>query len=413
MHIGEELAKKECINFAWPVTSVNREDYLAFNRWFEGNRDNILQGKVAIWGAGIRGTEFSILFKRNDFYNLFFVDNNEQKWGGVVDEFPIISTDEFFGMTEKERIKIVISTENCVDIKRQLESKGYIQNEDFYIIESNLYQKYVDEFLRKYKNNVLVMGDCEFSKISLKDSDLSDLDEMLKEKCGDDKVKVLAMHGMGLRSYYNILIAQIDRNMQPKALLVMVNLDTLTGIQHLLPRSQHEELLQKIYDITPQKRDEFSEYMQCVRERSRNIQAEFSTKGNSGTDKNLEEVKAKNYFRLNYMYKLDENIEGLQYLRKIIELAKEKGIVCIPFVPPVNYQLAERLFGEKFRVRYEDNMEIIRKIAKEKQVQLLDMSYSLNGEMFAYPNTPDETANEAGRKKIAELLYKTISRFMD
>lgn len=400
----------DVINYAWPVTSINNEDICAVREWIEKKKDKIRNRKLAIWGAGIRGTEFSILLKMEKINNIFFVDSNREKWRGTINEFPIIAPEELYDKMKAERIHILISTEDSKNIEEELVKRGYKLEEDFSIIKSNIYQKYINEFLREYKQNYLFMGDCEFSKISLGDVDTRNLGLMLKEQCGFDMTKVLAMHGMGLRAHYNIFKAQIARDMKPRMLIIMVNLDTLTGKQHLLPRSQHAELIQKIYDISDQRDEEFKEYVELVNKRSQNIQVEFSTLNRNIKQQNENDVKARNYFKLNYMYDLDVNTEGVIYLIKILQEAEMLGVKVLPFIPPVNYLFAESLMGGEFIFKYRQNIDKIRKIVENANVELLDLSFCLTPDMFAELNTPDETTNEFGRRKVADILVSTINK---
>ena len=60
------------------------------------------------------------------------------------------------------------------------------------------------------------------------------------------------------------------------------------------------------------------------------------------------DAKSKVYFRVNYLYELDVETEGIQYLKKIIQLARENNIKVIPFVPPVNYELGGKNFRSGF-----------------------------------------------------------------
>ncbi len=396
----------ETTNYAWPVTSVDKGDYEAFSSWFDEHQDMLSNNQIVIWGAGIRGTEFAMFFRRKKYSNIVFADSNSQKWGGCIDEFPIISPEE---ISDEEARKILISTENSADIEKQLEEKGYRKEEDFFVIKTFLYEKYLTEFQRKYDNRFLIMGDCEFSTIAINDSDYSTLSDMILEKVDRKQTKILAMHGMGLRAYYNIFMAQVASGMKPESLLVMVNLDTLTGMQHLLPRSQHAELIKMIYDITPDAPEEFKEYLQIVNERSKKIQVEFFTT-QSGKEKATTEAKSKNYFRLNYLYRLNPEVEGLIYLDKILREALQMGIKVLPFIPPVNYELAQMLFGEKFRCRYDENIRKIQKIVQNRGCDLLDLSYSLTADMFAEPTTPDETANDIGRKRLTDIMTDRMQK---
>ncbi len=395
-------------NFAWPVTSVDKGDYVEFCHWFNQYESILRQHQIAIWGAGIRGTEFAIFLKKKDFYDIVFVDSNSEKWGGTIDEFLIISPDELFNSDPKIKRKILISTENSREIERKLEEKGLLNNEDFFVIRTFLYDKYMDEFKRQYMCKNLIMGDCEFSTIAIGDMDYRTLGEMIKEHCGEQNTKILAMHGMGLRAYYNIFQAQIDMGMLPEKLFLMVNFDTLTGKQHLLPRSQHAELIKCVYETTPCKREELKEYVQVVDKRSKMMDAEFFTASENKNGHAESEAKIKNYFRLNYLFRLDVETEGIIYLKKIIDMALQSNITVLPFIPPVNYQLGEHLFGDKFRAKYESNVHKIKEITDSKTLKLLDFSYLLNSTEFAEPTTPDETANEIGRMKLANGFYSEI-----
>lgn len=400
-----ELKDKK-VNYAWPVTSCNREDYNAFIQFMQKYPSLFSHNKIAIWGAGIRGTEFSIFFERNNFRNILFVDNNPEKWGGFVNDYPIISPIQLEEKMKLEQIRILISTENSNDIEKQLTEKGYCKGQEFFTVESGLYDKYMEEFERNYNGDVLFLGDCEFSKISILDRDMDNLAEMLRKRGGEKHIKVLAMHGMGIRSFYHVLCSQVSMGMRPKRLALMVNLDTLTGKQHLLPRSQHEELLQRIYQFSTTKNDEFEEYLQVVHQRNKNHKIEFFTRNPSG--KVVSEQKAKNYFRLNYMYDLDIKTEGMAYLEKILDFARKENILVTAFTPPVNYTFARQLFGTKFQEKYIQNIEKIQSVVTEKQGTFLNLSFCLEPEFFAMPNTPDETANEQGRKQLTDLLFKAI-----
>lgn len=399
---------RERTNFAWPSTSINRDDYEVFCEWFDQYEELLHQVQLVIWGAGIRGTIFSLFLKRKGYSNIVFVDSNSEKWGGCINEFVILSPEELEEQRAICKRVILISTENSAGIEKELEEKRYRSGRDYFTIKTKLYDKYVEEFKRPYRNEVLVMGDCEFSTMAVDDKDYRTLAELLSEKCGNDDVKILAMHGMGLRAYYNIFRAQIEMGMKPSFLLVMVNFDTLTGMQHLLPRSQHAELIQRIFDGLDEKNDEFTEYTELVWERSKRIQAEFFTAKEGTKDSAVTDAKAKNYFRLNYMYRLDMETEGVIYLGKILELAAEEGVRVVPFIPPVNYQLGESLFGDKFKQSYEKNLEKVKRFVEEKGAELLDLSFSLTAEEFADRRTPDETANEYGRMKVALLMEEKI-----
>ena len=104
------------INFAWPVTSSSKEEYVAFCEWMTAHKTMLESNEIAIWGAGIRGTEFSLFFKRTNYTKIFFVDSNKEKWGGYINEFPIVSPDTMREKIQTGKVKILISAENSKEI---------------------------------------------------------------------------------------------------------------------------------------------------------------------------------------------------------------------------------------------------------------------------------------------------------
>lgn len=394
----------DAINFAWPVTSVNREDYLAFESWFSQNRKMLEENAVIIWGAGIRGTEFSLFFKKLLYTNVCFTDSNAEKWGGRIDEFPIISIDDADARMKEGGARIIVSTENSQQIEQVLEIKGYQKDKDYFIIKTELYQKYLEEYAKELADHALIMSDCEFLTISVHDTNWDTLEDMIKKKDLGISVKCLAMHGMGLRSQYMILREQMISGRCPKVLGVMINFDTLTGKQHLLPRSQHMELFKLICENCECSK-EFEEYFHLTEQRSKNLQIEFLTGRRRGEAEDIA-IKSKNYFKINYLYRLDTETEGIVYLKKIVKLAQEYEVKTFFFIPPINYVWGREVVGETFDVRYKENIRKIYELLKNESV--IDFSYMFTPDFFAEPTTPDETVNEKGREAMAKILCDEI-----
>lgn len=393
-------------DFSWPVTSLDQTDYQAFCSWYEENKERLNTHRLVIWGAGIRGTIFSILLRERGLDRLTFVDSNPQKQGGHISDAPIISPEELEQLRAQENVIVLISPENSNEIQTKLESMGCQENIDYFLLESGEYRAYVKEFLRPYGQDNLIMGDCEFSTVSLVDADHSTLQDKLFQRCGRDRTKILAMHGMGLRSEYHVFRGQILERMKPKRLIIMVNFDTLTGKQHLLPRAQHTELLRQLWSAQKNPSEEFAEYIRLTEERSKNLQMEFFVGPEHATE--MSEVKARNYFRLNYLYDLDVKTEGIVYFMRILEEARTENVEVLPFIPPVNYQLGRNLLGNMFDQKYQQNVEKIKQLTHDHGVPLLDLSYCLESSLFATEMTANETANGRGREKVADMLHTAI-----
>lgn len=401
-------------NFAWPITAISKEDYDVILECVKKNRKLFNEKKILIFGAGIRGAEIAVILEGEGYTDIEFTDNNKEKWGGVIDNYPIISVEE--ALAKRNEVVYLISVEEGAAIADQLRQEGLIENKEFFFPKNDLYQRFTDEFKRDMKNETLIMGDCMFEVISFDDIKKDSLTEIMQQQLGYENVKLLTMHGMSLPSFYHVLKGQINCGMQPSIFVVMLNFETLTGKQHLLPRSQHTQLAKMVSEVAPDPDGELKKYALLTEERVKNVQAEFFTT-NKMSSKNFNNKKgkisdsaAKVFFKLNYMYKLDIEMESIQYLRKIMEMGKERGFEVIPFVPPVNYQRGIELFGDLFEEAYGNNLNALKKVVEDGGFQLLDLSHICTRELFAHESTPDETTNYDGRKLVASHVCEAIKR---
>lgn len=393
----------EIRDYTWPVTSVNREDYEAAKECIV--RISEIQKKIIIFGAGIRGCMLYKVFERYQCPVYAFTDNNQEKWGGFIFEKQIIPVSELQKM--RNDVIVVISVENGYSIKAQVEAMGYTEGLDYFFIYTRSYDWYMRQFHEKMSNHTLVMGDCGLLTISMNDKIDLTLGDMLIKDWTDSPVKVLAMHGIGMRAHYNVLKTQLFMGMKPKRIILMVNFDTMTGKQHLLPRSQHPDLIDRIQEESACTDPELLEYVKVTRERFENIQVEFFTSA-EGNAAEKDDNQKRLYFMLNYMYNLKMDNEGVQYLFRIIALAHQQGIQLIPYIPPVNYMLAEKVVGDAFFEKYNRNREKMKSWLEERNVRCLDMSYDLKDNEFAEVTTADETCNYEGRYKMMRIMQDNL-----
>ncbi len=402
-------------DFAWPVTAISKENYFAIMKCVKEHNELFSKYAILIFGAGIRGAEIAVILKNEGYSNIVFTDNNSEKWGGVIDGAPIISVEE--ALSKRNEVVYLISVEEGEPICRQLEKAGLIFGEDFFFPRPNLYQRFMNEFKREMHDEILVMGDCMFEVISFDDKMKDSLTEIMQKKLGYENAKFLTMHGMGLPTFYHVLKAQINNGMIPSTFIVMLNFETLTGKQHLLPRSQHTELVKQIVAISNDPTGELHEYEKVVEERVKNVQAEFFTTNKFSSNKasnnkkgQISDNASKVFFKLNYLYKLNPEMESIQYLKKIMNMAHEYNFKVLAFVPPVNYERGIELFGDKFETAYNHNLEILKNIVKDGGFALLDLSHICTKELFAHTTTPDETTNYLGRDKVADYICDEIAR---
>ncbi len=397
-------------NFAWPITSINKVSYDLVSNFVDCNKNELSEKKLILFGAGIRGTELATILRDLGINKFLFVDNNEEKWDGNIDDILILPP-SYLNENIKQNI-ILITTEESMTMQNQLEKIGYIKNDNYFTLENNHYQEFVDEFLYPQKRELLVMGDCFFETISFDDRKRISLAEYVINESNDISTSVLAIHGMNLCAFYQVYRLLVEQNKTPDYFCVMLNFETLTGKQHLLPRSQHNTLMKMLEKSLNNNDETFSEYVSLTQERVKNITSDFFTGNNSKSNENgkISSQVSKLFFKMYYLYDLKVDIEPLVAFRNILSLAKENNVNIIPFVPPVNFTLGQEIFGDYFEERYQSNLQKLKDIIKEYDFTLLDLSHISLPNEFAHTSTPDETMNEIGREKVAKAIIEEVRK---
>jgi len=387
-------------DFTWPVTVMLYDDYVALKKCVELNREIFAQKQLVVFGAGIRGSLFAVILRMLGVRGFLFSDNNSEKWGGYIFEHKIVPPSYL-----EENIDLIVvlnSVEDGGGINEKLTRSGFIENVNLFRVDSNVYQNYIEEMKREIDVETLVVGDCGLSQIAITDVKTDSLATMIRQKFGEEKTKVLAMHGMGMRSFYTAIKIQLKLNPTIKNLILMVNFEVFTGKHHLLPRTQHAELFSMILQQLNLHDDEFLEYVQCVKKRTENFKLDvFSPSNGDGGNSNARLV-----FYMNYLYTLRKDTEDMQYLFRIIDLVTESKINFLPYIPSVNYEFAQKIVGDIFNYKYNENCKKMTRWIREKDFNVLDLSYLLPADHFAAPNTIDETTNYNGRVKVLNELFK-------
>lgn len=388
-------------NYEFPIVAVNQNDFEEVHKWGLKNKQFVAKKKLYIYGAGIRGNMILRVLEKSGIEVAGFIDGSEEKQGASVGRLRIFSLEELINDRE---LYILVSPENDKAIIDMLEENGYRRYQKYDKIESTNYENYVKEFVREGDIRYLFFGDCFFPDLDINELDQKTMGDMVRERLGEIQTKVLTMHGMCTPSFYHILRRQLCMGIKPDVVAFIVNVPFCTGIQTKLPESQHPELFRRLEMLGTD--DEFSRYVELTRSRADNInQKAFSTKQ---TDSNQKENVEKMLTKMRYMYKFDEKNENIVYAKKIIELLKENGISPKPFIPALHYEMGEMYWGEDFFSCYNKICSEIHRVMEGQGVEVLDMSYLLQGDMF-YGEYMTKFPNSKGKEKEVNALIDFVT----
>jgi len=389
------------INYAHPVTAIIADLEVFFNLKIEKYSGLLKDKKIIIFGAGTRGTQLLLILEKHGYKNIIFCDNNHEKLNGHMNGYPILSFSESL---KEENKMFLMPVEDGNLIIQQLINAGLKEEVDFINMEFNLYDEYLKEFKRPVTNHTLIFGDCAFSHVSINDDNKISLGDMIKNKYGVDNCKILAMHGMGTRSFYHITKALIKNGEHPKSIMVEIHPMMMAPKAYIMPRTQHPKLIKMIKNTLSINDDELDEYVTITQERFNRFQIETSSMFNESNLYN----NSKLYMKMNYMYTINNTNERIIYLKNLIIYLNNLLIPVILYIPPLNYKYGESIWGENLTYLYKKIYNDLWSILNNVKYKIADASFLFSESDFAAVNNHDEMANFNGRLKLLDFLDEYI-----
>lgn len=63
-----------------------------------------------------------------------------------------------------------------------MENEGLILGESYFYPKPDLYKKFIEEYQKPMRDEILIMGDCMFEVVSFEDENKQSLSEIMKQK---------------------------------------------------------------------------------------------------------------------------------------------------------------------------------------------------------------------------------------
>lgn len=402
----EEIFMTEVRDYTWPVTEMVYKEMQNLKEVVDRNIEKIKGKKLLIFGSGIRGNEFMQLLRKWNIDIYGFVDNNKDKWGGKIADYTIYSPDI---LTQSSDYAVLVSVEISDAINRQLEEMGYKFNENYFVVKTDIYEEYIKEVARPLSDYTLIQGCCFFTTISMSDEEgqTDNLTDLLYERLGKDKCKILGIHGLMMPIYYEMLRLQLMMGYKPKKAVVCFSLPNLLNRHSYYPRAQHPVLFERIQKELQIEDEQYSQFVKLRRERFENLQTDAFVSKTSKA-KSYEKV-AKMNFKLRYMAEIEDDSESVFYLKKIIQLCRENDISVWIGIDPVNYIFGERCFGKDFLEYYDKNLQYVKNFSQKEKVNLFDLSFILEKEDLSGEDAVTEISRYSGRVKVADYMSQVLA----
>lgn len=195
---------------------------------------------------------------------------------------------------------------------------------------------------------------------------------------------------------------------QLKRVILLLNLDIFGEKYHLLAPNQHPEVMKLLLrqsGIFDPETASFAEEVQR-RAQSGNVFQSVSPNRKSHLSAQKIEQGRRIHLQLNYMYHLNEDTESIRYLDQMLNDCQKHGIESVYLFLPVNYEMGEKYFGDKFYEKYDAIKDTISRHIIAGNGQTADFSYILKDQDFIRLRSVNEGLREHGRQKLVTEIQK-------
>lgn len=282
--------------------------------------------------------------------------------------------------------------------------------------------QHLDEMLI-HGANVVYFGDSIITSFAKFDQNKKSISTMLQNKQPNlliARVSHNAYH-MGLYlEYARYIVAQENL---PQAVIIPINLRTFSPEWDMRPEYQFEKearFLQNNNNLFIQSFNKplsiFRWYKPEITRQQYETTPIYNGTRKVGIVRDFERMISQNPTSANiensliyfYLYQLNADHRKLQSMIELVDIYRAHDIDVIFYVTPIDYQIGESYFGEHFTEQVAQNIALITSTLQERDVILLDLSFSLTSEFFDWQGYPNEHLDENGRNFIAEQLSQEL-----
>ena len=109
-----------------------------------------------------------------------------------------------------------------------------------------------------------------------------------------------------------------------------------------------------------------------------------------------------------YMYPLRPDHRKLRSMLEIVKILNSVGVRLILYITPLDMETGQKCLPGRFSDRVGANIELVKTLLRNQNVEPLDLSQSIPAENFSWTVYPNEHLDQHGRLFVADSLAKTL-----
>lgn len=275
------------------------------------------------------------------------------------------------------------------------------QSAAYYFVPHESFQpKEVSQIKSYLKKNVEViyLGDSTATSYSPQDKNKSSIQEFLAQDQEKYEIGAITHPAYMMDTFEKYVGYTVKHNQAVKLVIITINLRSFSTEIEENPMNEFRKA--KLYlDYPALLLNIFYQPMSAFKV----YQVGEADTSSNPNDTMIQQLK------IRYMYDLNSNQKGVKALVKIKEDLKGTGVKALFYITPIDYQAASQYIGKDFEKKVSQNISTIKETLVAPNIDVLDLSFSLNHESFHWPWIyMNEHLKEDGRKYVAQQLVNYI-----
>lgn len=387
------------------IAGIAKENYSNFCDVYNNSLPYRMNKRTVIFGAGIMGMQFGYTIEALGDKDFLFCDNDREKWGKEIAGRMVISPDELKG--NKDKYFVFLAMERYEACALQLENLEYGKDADWTNLSNCAEKKLLEDSQKDNEAEVIVLGDCAVNVVSLTDEYKMSLAELLYDK---GRVKVLALNGLYMRAYYNILLMCLEKMSKVKKVALLLDTGIFQEKFCCYSGNQHVRVMEALQVISGKNDSVIVDFLEDARRRenAENLLSPSSPNRRENISGEALERERKMHMRLNYLYPVKTETESFRYLELFVKECASREVEVLGVIMPINNEKGEEYFGEAFYEKYEKITREIAACIEENGGTVLDLSYVLKHTEFISIRSTNEGMTSEGRTKVAGMIKEKL-----
>ena len=274
---------------------------------------------------------------------------------------------------------------------------------------------------KKLNIEIIYFCDSVLGHVDKDDQCKDNLLVMLGKMLPQYSVKAVASGAYGPDLYYPMCKYMIKNNYHPKVIIVPVNLRSFSSEWDKNPNYQFEEeknclaydsflfrLFYRAFQVFKlnERKVSWNDYENSP-VYDGNVFAGYVKDYINLKGANDENMKKKLIFF--YMSSISDKHRKIVSLKKIAQLYKNSNTKIIFYITPLDYQTGEKYLGSRFKETVQENASVIKSVLQKEGYSVIDMSVSLDSDVFSWTGWPNEHLKYEGRSFLAKMLKERIT----